>query len=49
MGGQNRNLMKMFSPSDALLTQEGKEGLEGSVFTFWAAALDLNSGHELVR
>ena len=41
--------MKMFSPSVALPAQEGKEGLEGSVLTFWPAALDLDSGHELVR
>ena len=38
--------MKKFSPSGALLTQEGKEGSE---VTFWAGALDLDSGHELVR
>ena len=30
-----------------VLTQEWKEGLGGSVFTFWAGALDLDSGHEL--
>ena len=41
--------MEMFLLSGALLAQEGKEGLEGSVFTFWAGALDLDSGHELVR
>ena len=40
--------MKMFSPAGALLTTEGKQGLEGSVFTFWAGVLDLDSEHELV-
>ena len=41
--------MKMFSPSGALLAHEGKEELEGSLLTFWAGALDLDIGHELVR
>ena len=41
--------MKTFLPRVALLTQEGKEGLEGSVLTFCTAALNLDSGHELVH
>ena len=42
----------MFLPSGARrvsLTLGGKEGLEGSVVTFWAGALDLESKHELVH
>ena len=48
----NHYLIKMFLPSGVRrvsLTQDGKEGLEGSVVTFWAGALDLDSGHELVH
>ena len=39
----------MFAAEKVSLTQDGKEGLEGTVVTFWAGALDLDSGHELVH